>query len=162
MAGNKKPRKAYRPRAVNRTAGFAVLERRTPLDISQTTDLGIAYHVALDEMIRGRGTEEHWSTLACALNITLVLAETGPGLDSLGIIKSALTGIVRSRDRARTTQKWGFDGDALIDIKIALEVHDAQIATVTKAAMQGALAEVHRRIDSGDVFADAAAFEEAA
>ncbi|WP_321902063.1 hypothetical protein [Paraburkholderia tropica] len=156
MAGNKKPRKAYRPRIVSRTAGFDVMERRAPMDISQTTDLGIAYHVALNEMINGRGTEEHWSTIVCALNIALVLAETGPGLDSIGIIKSALDGMVRARDRARRSGRWGFDGEALNVVKISIEVHDAQLATVTKAAVLAALAEVHRRIDAGDAFEEAA------
>ncbi|SMG00349.1 hypothetical protein [Burkholderia singularis] len=156
MAGNRKPRKAYRPRAIRCTAGLDALERRTPMDVSQTTDLGIAYHVALSEMINGRGTEEHWSTIACALNVALVIAETGPGLSSIGIIKGALAGLVRARDRARRTGKWGFDGDALIDVKIALETHDAQMATVSKQSILAALAEVHRRIDAGDVFKEAA------
>ncbi|HEF4773682.1 TPA: hypothetical protein SAP42_005635 [Burkholderia multivorans] len=156
MAGNKKPRKAYRPRAVRRTAGFDVLERRTPMDGDQKTDLGIAYYMALNEMTNGRGTEEHWSTVACALNIALVIAETGPGLDSISIIRSALAGAVRARDRAARVGKWGFDGDALIDIRIALEIHDAQMATVSKAAILKALSEVHRRIDAGEVFKEAA------
>lgn len=156
MSKSKKPRKAYRPREIRRTAGLDVLERRTPMDVSQTTDLGIAYHVALNEMINGRGTEEHWSTIACALNIALVVAETGPGADSVGIIKGALAGLVRSRDRARRGGKWGFDGDALIDVKIALETHDAQMALVPKASVLAALAEVHRRIDAGEAFKEAA------
>lgn len=152
MAGNKKPRKAYRPRNVDRMAGFAVLERRTPMTVAQVTDLGIAYHVALDEMIHGRGTEEHWSTVVCALNITLVLAEGGPGYDVIEIIKAALDGAVRSRERAQKTGKWGFDGGALTEIKVALEIHDAQMALVSKADVVRALAEVHRRIDSGHAF----------
>ncbi|KWI50287.1 hypothetical protein WT72_24250 [Burkholderia pseudomultivorans] len=156
MAANKKPRKAYRPRVVRRTAGLDVLERRTPMDRGQKTDLGIAYYMALNEMTNGRGTEEHWSTVTCALNLALVIAETGPGFDGIGIIKSALAGAVRSRDRARRTGKWGFDGDALIDVRIALETHDAQMATVSKAAILKALGEVHRRIDAGDVFKEAA------
>ncbi|MBZ5793894.1 hypothetical protein K8353_27585 [Burkholderia contaminans] len=156
MANNKKPRKAYRPRAVRCTAGLDVLERRTPMDGGQKTDLGIAYYMALNEMTNGRGTEEHWSTVTCALNLALVIAETGPGIDSIGIIKSALDGSVRSRDRARRSGKWGFDGDALIDVRIALETHDAQMATVSKAVILQALSEVHRRIDAGNVFKEAA------
>ncbi|MBU9661857.1 hypothetical protein KTF22_08130 [Burkholderia multivorans] len=156
MSKSKKPRKAYRPREVRRTAGIDVLERRTPMDGGQQTDLGIAYYMALNEMTNGHGTEEHWSTVTCALNIALVIAETGPGLDSIGIIKSALAGAVRSRDRARRTGKWGFDGDALIDIRIALEIHDAQMATVSKVAILKALGEVHRRIDAGEIFKEAA------
>jgi hypothetical protein len=156
MAGNKKPRKAYRSREVRRMAGFDVLGHRAPMDISQKTDIGIAYYMALNEMTNGRGSEEHWSTVACALNLALVIAETGPGLDGIEIIKSALAGAVRSRERARRTGKWGYDGDALIDIRIALETHDAQMATVSKAVILKALSEVHRRIDAGEVFKEAA------
>jgi hypothetical protein len=156
MGRSTKPRKAYRPRAVSRTAGLDVIERRTPMDINQTTDLGIAYHVALDEMIHGRGTEEHWSTVVCALNIGLVLAEQGFAAHRIEIIKAALDGMVRARDRARVCGRWGFDGDALIDVKIGIEAHDGQMAIVQKATIIAALAEVHRRIDAGTVFKEAA------
>lgn len=156
MSKNKKPRKAYRPRMSSNTSGLDVLDRRTPMDKGQTTSLGIAYYVAFDEMLHGRGTEEHWSTVVCALNIALVIAETGPGLISIGTIKSALDGAVRARDRARKVGKWGFDGDAVIDIRIALDVHHAQMATVTKATVLKAIAEMHRRIDAGTVFEEVA------
>ncbi|WP_144149382.1 hypothetical protein [Paraburkholderia sp. BCC1884] len=156
MSRSQKPRKAYRPRVVSRTAGLDVIERRTPMDINQTTDLGIAYHVALDEMIRGRGTEEHWSTVVCALNIALVLAEMGFAALEIMIIKDALDGAVRTRDRARQIGRWGFDGDALLDVKMALETHDSQMAIVPKSTIIAALAEVHRRIDSGHAFREAA------
>ncbi|MDR5736152.1 hypothetical protein QCE47_27960 [Caballeronia sp. LZ025] len=156
MSKNKKPRKAYRPRAINPTIGIDVLERRTPMDITQTTDLGIAYHVALDEMLKGRGTEEHWSTVTCALNITLVLTERGFGAGLMDVVKSALQGAVRARDRARTFGKWGFDGDAMNYIRMSLELHDEQMRVVTKRVVLDALAEVHRRIDAGTCFKEAA------
>ncbi|MEK6420003.1 MAG: hypothetical protein V4801_10380 [Burkholderia gladioli] len=156
MAGNKRPRKSYRAREIKQTAGIDVLERRTPMDRHQTTDLGIAYHIALDEMIHGRGTEEHWSTLACALNITLVLSELCPEAGDTSLANRALAGIVRSRDRARRLKTWGFDGEALADVKAALALHDEQMVVFTKGEVLAALAEVHRRIDSGHAFKEAA------
>jgi hypothetical protein len=156
MAGNKKPRKAYRPRAINKTIGIDVLERRTPMDNTQTTDLGIAYHVALDEMLHGRGTEEHWSTVVCALNLTLVLAERGFGAALMPVAKSALDGAVRARDRARTCGRWGLDGDAKNDMSTALALHDEQMRLATKRHVLDAIAEVHRRIDGGHAFKEAA------
>ncbi|SAK65660.1 Fis family transcriptional regulator [Caballeronia pedi] len=156
MAGNKKPRKAYRPRAINRTIGIDVLERRTPMDKAQTTDLGIAYHVALDEMLKGRGTEEHWSTVVCALNISLVLAERGYGSELVETVKKALAGAVRVRDRARKCGRWGFDGDAMNDVRAVIALHDEQMRVVTKAVVLSALSEVHRRIDAGNAFREAA------
>ncbi|BBP95946.1 hypothetical protein BSFA1_10750 [Burkholderia sp. SFA1] len=156
MAGNKKPRKGYRPRAINRTIGIDVLERRTPMDKSQTTDLGIAYHVALDEMLKGRGTEEHWSTVVCALNITLVLSERGYGAVLMPTVNAALAGAVRARDRARACGRWGFDGDAINDIREAIALHDEQMNVATKRVVLDALAEVHRRINAGHALREAA------
>lgn len=156
MSRNKKPRKAYAPKAFVGTAGMDILDRRTPMDASQTTNLGIAYYVAFDEMLRGRGTEEHWSTVVCALNLALLIAETGPGLSRIGIIKSALDGAVRARDRAKATGKWGFDGDAVVDTRISLDTHHSQMAIVTKTVVLSAIKEMHRRIDAGIVFKEAA------
>ncbi|CAN7610095.1 hypothetical protein LJR034_004673 [Caballeronia sp. LjRoot34] len=156
MSRSQKPRKAYRPRVVNRTAGIDVLERRTPMAVSQTLDLGIAYHVALDEMLHGRGTEEHWSTVVCALNIALVLAEMGFGVEQVQIMNSALDGAVRARDRARQVGTWAFDGDAVLAVRLAMETHDQQMEIVTKATILAAIAEVHRRIDTGNAFQEAA------
>jgi hypothetical protein len=156
MAGNKKPRKQYRPRVISRTSSIDVLERRTPMDKSQTTDLGIAYHVALDEMLKGRGTEEHWSTVVCALNITLVLSERGYGAALMPTVNAALAGAVRARDRARKCGKWGFDGDAFNDVRDAIALHDEQMHVATKKVVLDALAEVHRRIDEGHAFKEAA------
>ncbi|MDP1620555.1 MAG: hypothetical protein Q8M12_06195, partial [bacterium] len=43
------------------------------LDGSQTTDLALAYRVALECLRTGHGVESHVHTLACASNIALVL-----------------------------------------------------------------------------------------
>ncbi|MEM5371336.1 hypothetical protein V4C53_35625 [Paraburkholderia azotifigens] len=156
MAANKKPRRKYRPRAANVLSAFDAISRKLPMNNGQRLDLGIAYHVALDEMIHGRGTEVHWSTVVCALNIALLLAEQGYGANHLGIIKAALDGAVRSRKRAELIGRWGFDGDALVDVKIALETHDSQMAIVSQAEIRAVLSEMHKRIDNGNVLREAA------
>jgi len=48
------------------------ITRRMPLADDQTRDLGIAYRVSLQAMLKGHGNEQAFSTLACALNIGLV------------------------------------------------------------------------------------------
>jgi len=156
MSKNKKPRKAYRPRAIDNTIAFAVLGQRAAMEDDQTTDLGIAYHVALDEMCKGRGTEEHWSTVACALNIALVLTERGYGGSFTPAVKDALGGVVRARDRARKCGTWGFDGEGLNSIRRAFELHDEQMRIAPKSVVRNALMEVHRRIDAGHAFKEAA------
>lgn len=156
MSKNKKPRKAYRPRPIDRTIGFAVLGKHQPMQGDQTTDLGIAYHVALDEMCKGRGTEEHWSTVACSLNIALVLTERGYGASFMPVVNAALAGVVRARDCARQSGAWEFDGDALNSIRRAFELHDEQMRIAPKSVVKEALIQVHRRIDAGHAFKEAA------
>ena len=57
----------------------ALLNRRTlaPLDDTQLRDLGLAYLGALRGMTTGHGTEVLWNTLACSINVAMVLAELG-------------------------------------------------------------------------------------
>jgi hypothetical protein len=156
MAGRKRPRKARSARGPIATTRSFVLDRLLPMRAAQTLDLGIAYHVAYDELLKGRGGEEHWSTVVVALNIALVMAEQGPGADSIVFIKEALDGAVRTRDAARLSGIWEFDEDAKIDIAIALRAHDGQMSVTPQALVSAALAEVHRRIDAGHAFTEAA------
>jgi hypothetical protein len=149
MAGRKNPRKTRGARAHIAASRSFVLDRLLPMRTTQTLDLGIAYHVAYDEILKGRGSEEHWSTVVVALNIALVLAEQGPGADSIMFIKDALDGAVRARTSARCTGVWEFDENAKVDVAIALRAHDGQMSITPQALVSAALAEVHRRIGAG-------------
>ena len=134
---------------------MACVTKRMPLATDQTRDLGLAYHLALQALLNGNGTEQTWSTLACSINIALLLSEQGIEASAIQTIKLAQEALLRVRERATRTGKWAFDGDGIRVILAAVNIHDEQISRVTRKQITNALNEVRRRIDLDEVFDNA-------
>lgn len=130
---------------------MACITKRMPLADDQTRDLGIAYHVSLQAMLSGRGSEQAWSTVACTLNIAMLLAEDGVEAAALPTILIAQEALLRVRERAQRTSKWAFDGDGIRVILAAINIHDEQISRATRGQITAALEELHRRVMIGEV-----------
>lgn len=129
---------------------MACITRRMPLADDQTRDLGIAYHISLQAMLNGNGTEQTWSTLACSLNIALLLAEYGIEASAMPTIKLAQEALLRVRDRAKQHGKWAFDGEGIRIILAAVNIHDEQISLATRSQVTAALVEINRRVTVGE------------
>ncbi|WP_447639563.1 hypothetical protein [Pandoraea norimbergensis] len=153
MSRSKKPRRHYDPGRLFHCVA-ARQERKAaarPLDLSQTNDIGLAYHLSFNAVQGGYATEEAWSQLACSMNIAMLLAEQGVGSERLGDIRCAQDALMRAKARGERTGKWGLDGDGIRDLRAAITAHDAQMATASKAQVQHAISEMHRRMKAGDV-----------
>jgi hypothetical protein len=129
---------------------LAFLSQRAHLDDDQTRDLGIAYRVSLQAMLTGYGNEQAWATLACTLNVAMVLCELGIAAPALQTVLLAQDAMLRSRERAGRTGTWALDGDGIRLIQAALTIHDEQISRCTKQQITAALEEVHRRVSIGE------------
>lgn len=129
------------------------IAKRTPLRADQQIDLGIAYHASLQALLTGHGTEQAWSTLVCALNVALLLAESGVCAPAIQTIQLAQEALLRARDRAARTNTWALDGDGIRVLQAALNLHDEQTSRATRGQIAAALREVHRRVSAGEVFA---------
>ena len=132
---------------------IARLLRNTTLAADQQRDIGIAYHASLSAMANGHGTEQAWCTLACAVNLTLILSENGYCAGAIPTIKLAQDGLMRARLRAANLGKWGLDGDALQALRSAVLIHDEQISLATRLQVSEALREVHKRVEEDQVLA---------
>ena len=121
------------------------------MDKEQQVDLGLAYRFAFQSLRTGTGKEEDFHTLACALNIALVLAEMGFVGEAVDDIKAAQAGLIRCMSRSQRLQKWGLDGDAMTAIASALAVHDHQLTIVSQHNLELAIKEVHKRMSNGQV-----------
>ena len=132
---------------------MAWITKRAPLREDQQRDLGIAYHASLQALLSGHGTEQAWATLACTLNVSLILCECGIGAGSIEAIKLARAALCRSRERAQRTGKWAFDGDGIRVILAAINLHDEQISRTTRGQISDALREVNRRVEMDEVMA---------
>ena len=129
------------------------INKRMPLDGDQIRDIGLAYHVALDAMMSDHANESAWSTLACSINVALLLTEQGIHADAQPIIKLAQEALVTIRRHALKSGVWKINLSHHLKIAImaAINAHDEQCALCTKAQIAEALHEVHRRVEVGEV-----------
>lgn len=135
------------------TARAAWLARNQRLATDQQVDLGTAYHMALQAILRGHGAEQAWHTLACSLNIALILCEQGFCAGEIETIKQAQQALMSCKARADKRNRYAFSGDEARLVMAATTIHDDQISRATRAQVTAALREVHRRIESDEVFA---------
>jgi hypothetical protein len=154
MPASKKPRKKYDP---NRWIARAINahERRVdacPLTGGQQRDLGLAYHLAFENMLK-RGSEEDWYILASTMNVALVLAEQGYGEEFIPEIKAAMESVMDCKYRADRTGRWAFDGAGIQAMRVAIGIHDQQCALATRAEIKKALQMIVERANAGFMYA---------
>jgi hypothetical protein len=154
MPKSKRPRRAYDAnRWLNKLATNA--ERRrdaNPLTDDQQRDLGLAYHIAFENMLK-RGSEEDWYCIASSLNVALVLAETGYGEEFIPEIKAAMESVMDCKYRADRTGRWAFDGAGIQAMRVAIGIHDQQCALATRAEIKRALQMIVERANAGHMYA---------
>lgn len=144
-------RSKYRPYRTDRSAWSHAIGMQQQLTDDQLTDLGMAVHTCIERMRTGYGIELDWHTLAAAVNVSLVLCERGIGAEYLDDMKTAQDALLHILDRHRRTGRWAFDGSAYVALTRAVELHEAQIAVITRDGARAAMLEVRRRVDRGEV-----------
>lgn len=117
----------------------------------QRTDLGMAVHQCIERLRTGHGIELDWHTLAAAVNVSLVLCEWHIGEDHLDDIKTAQDALIEILHRHRRTGRWAFHGAGYVALARAVEIHEAQLASITRYTARAAMLEVRRRVDRGEV-----------
>lgn len=149
--------KRYDPnRTIRRVvAAHTTRVEASPLTGSQQRDLGLAYHLSFETMLRG-GSEEAWHALAASLNVALILVERGFGAEFENEIKAAMRALMRCKYRQQETGAWALDGDGIAAMRTALAIHDEQVRIAERGEIRHAINEVYRRVQSGDTYAEAA------
>lgn len=148
-------RSKYRPRQIDRSAWAHALGMQQQLTDDQLTDLGMAVHVSIERLRTGNGIEMDWHTLAAAANVSLVLCERAVGAEYLDDVKAAQDGLMHILERQRRTGRWAFDGSAYVALTRLVELHEAQLATITRDGARAAMLEVRRRVERGEVLNEA-------
>ncbi len=151
--------KRYVPRPIATAGGLGVIANCiargaevVPLRDDQLTDLGVAYWLSMENLRTGEATEEAWSCVVCALNITMALSEAGIGDDYEAEIRLALDGAFRAKVKSAEVGTFRLDGPAITSITKALEIHDQQLQIATRAEVTQAMRTVHERIEAGNVY----------
>lgn len=155
MAKSKKPRRPYDPsRWLNRaiTANEQRMDAKS-LTVDRQTDIALGHHLSFEALMRCP-TSEAWYDLSGNLNMALVLCEQGFGEEYIDDIKGAMVGMMRAMRRAETTGSYALDAEAIRPLKIALQIHDQQLAVAERSELRKAAQTIVGRVNSGDVYAD--------
>lgn len=144
-------RSAYRPYRADRSAWAHAIGMQQQLTDDQLTDLGVAVRIGIENMRTGKGIERDWHTLAAAVNVSLVLCERGIGYDHLEDVKTAQDALLDILDRHRRTGCWAFNGSGYVALARAVDIHEAQLAAITRDSARAAMLEVRRRVERGEV-----------
>ena len=74
---------------INRFAGLDLLDRRSKakVDNAQIVEIGLVCRASMLAFKVGCGTEQHWSSLAYCLNVSMALAELGVMPEGLSAIE---------------------------------------------------------------------------
>ncbi len=163
MKPKPKRTKKYSPKPITQHGGLIAVariharaEEIVPLRDEQLTDLGMAYWLSLEQLRTGAASEEAWSCVVCALNVGTVLCELGIGEEHELAFVAALDGAFRAKIRSAKSGTFRLDGDAMRDIEAAFALHDEQMKLATRAEVTQAMNTVHARIESGNVYREAA------
>lgn len=144
-------RSKYRPYRRDAGAWAHAINMQQQLTDDQLTDLGFAVHACIERLRTGNGIELDWHTRAAAVNVSLVLCERGIGPEYLDEVKTAQDALIHILERQRRTGRWAFDGSAYVALTRAVQLHEAQLASITRDSARAAMLEVRRRVDRGEV-----------
>lgn len=122
-----------------------------PMDKAQATDLGLSYRLAFAAMRCGKATEDDFHTLACSLNVAMVLAERGYGADWLELVFKGQDALMRALARSQQGHGYALDGSGITALIDALDLHDEQMLTAKQKDVRLAFDEVRRRVTLGAV-----------
>jgi hypothetical protein len=111
-------------------------------------DLKLKNHVALDSILMGGGQRDHVDVLIAALNIceALVRIRDDLGVDWATEIRAAQDALHTMAQRGLEKDRFAFTGPEMTAIKLAMDIHDAQLDNCTVKEMEQALFIVHEEI----------------
>lgn len=136
MAGNRKPRKAHKPKP----HGIPMTIRH---DAEAEMELQINPHLELLKLREGYGEEASWHTLTCRLNIGCTLAHQNKLRDAYLEIQVALQAMREIWARFERTAKFGVSGDELKAIGGSLVLTDDLQKTMTRRQLATAMRYVN-------------------
>ena len=139
------------PDLIFRNHVFKAFGGKQPMRQDKQVDLKLAAEVAFESIQKGRASAADRDTLACIVNVAMVMADKHCSPDDLAIALQAQEAMLRADGRALTGKGWNFDGEGRQQIKAALDMHDQQIEQLGRSAVVDALFEMQSRNDRGQV-----------
>ncbi len=149
MAGNKKPRKKYRPKVLPKNPLEIVATNNSPLWSHEKESILTSIHQAMYSLTRGQGTQEDWDIITGSLNMA-------NALDELVFMKicepafgEAAKAHIACKNRYLTHGKFGYTGPELQHINDAISYHEEQLDKINLKEYTDALRRATERERTG-------------
>jgi hypothetical protein len=141
-----KKRSKYKPKGV-RLDNMAWVQSglKRVEDVSESSTIKIRNHDAMNTLRLGSATRAEIDIIISALNIAEALAQRGVGSDWMPELRSAQDHLLALARRGLTT-RFIVRGDELTALNLAMEIHDAQLETVTVKQLETAMNFVNETV----------------
>lgn len=139
----------YRPKGVRVDALNWVLSGLKPVVThGEVFNLRTKNHMAMASMLAGTGTRDDVDSLIAAMNMTeaLSLIRYELGFDWKQEINTAQEALFTMAQRGLTKNRFLFTGPEMQALKLAMEIHDAQIDNCTIQDFEKALALIAQTV----------------
>ena len=139
-------RSSYKPKGV-RLDNMAWVQSglKRVEDVSESSTIKIRNHDAMNTLRLGQATKVEIDVIINALNISEALARRGVGSDWMPELRAAQDHLLALARRGMTT-RFIVRGDELTALNLAMEIHDAQLETVTVKQLETAMEDVRETV----------------
>ena len=145
-------RSKYRPKGVRiDTMAYVMSGLKKFDDVSVALDLRIKNHAALDLLCTGKAAKAHIDVLIGAFNMVEALARLRDemGADWVKEIRQAQDALLAVAQRGVATEHFICRGPEMVALKLAMEIHDAQLDAATVLDIEQAVDLIEKEIRGG-------------
>jgi hypothetical protein len=111
--------------------------------------LRMAEYSALDTIIHGEGTKEHWQILANLLNVAQCMATDGIGLEVLPCCDKVQQALIKAAEYYGKTNRMVFNAEGIKAIRELIEYADLQQKSISRAEFERYIEKTRNKIKSG-------------
>lgn len=128
---------------------YRAIGRAAPFTEAEQANLNLPVRMAYDAMLKGLAVEGDFHTLAAAINIAMVCAESIDPLVEQGCIQGR-DAMQRVFDRNQRTGLWGLDGPAIQEVEQSVEIYEQLVSLLSGGQLKEAMSECMRRMQNGE------------
>lgn len=139
-------------RQLRAMSGLHAITASTPFPDAEVQRIMLNVYAAYDELVAGRGTDEHFNRIAVVLNIGVIRAEDGGnGAPAVAVFKDAQQALMECDALQARHGRYGFTGPGLQAMREALILYEDILRASTPLQMHQGQQEVMRRAQQGHV-----------
>ena len=126
---------------------YKLMNKIQPFTEEEKMRLALPIRISFEAIKTGKGALQDLSDIGAAINTVMVRAESIDPL-CLQAATHARDALLRCLHRYNATGRVGFDGPAISEVEIGIDLHEQLLKLSTPLQMMEALREVHRRTES--------------